>query len=78
MKEHPPTETHAPAGNSQFYSSLLASLGEMNKLLPRSEYPKLHQEITDNLSSAAENANSAEFLITAIRLELYALLALSR
>ncbi|HNX93029.1 MAG TPA: hypothetical protein PKI17_05840, partial [Syntrophomonas sp.] len=64
--------------NSQFYSALLASLGEMNKLLPKSEYPKLHQEIADYLSSAAENANSAEILITAIRLELYALLALSR
>jgi hypothetical protein len=78
MKEHSPAETHAPARDSQFYSALLASLGEMNKLLPKSEYQKLHQEIHDYLSSAAENTNSAEFLITAIRLELYALLALSR
>lgn len=78
MKEHPPAETHAPAGNGQFHSALLASLGEMNKLLPRSEYLKLHQEIADHLSSDAKNAESAEFLITAIRLELYALLALSR
>jgi hypothetical protein len=78
MKKTVPTDTYTPADSNQFNSALLASLGEMNKLLARSEYPKLHQEIADYLSSTAENANSDEALLTAIRLELYALLALSR
>lgn len=77
MKDNPPAETLSPASNSQFCSAMLASLNEMNKLLPKSEYPKLHQEIANYLSSVEENSNSADSLITAIRFELYALLALS-
>jgi len=77
MKDTPPAESHPPAGSNQFYSGLLVSLGELNKILPKSENEKLNQEIANYLSSAAENSNSADSLITAIRLKLYALLALS-
>lgn len=78
MKDNPPAENHPPAGSSQFYSGLLVSLGELNKILPKDEYQKLNQEITNYLSSTAGNTYSADSLITAIRLKLYALLALSR
>ena len=78
MKDNPPAENHPPAGSNQFYSGLLVSLGELNKILPKNEYEKLQQEIANYLSPTAENANSAESLIAAIRLKLYALLALSR
>ena len=78
MKDNPPAENHPPAGSNQFYSGLLVSLGELNKILPKNEYEKLQQEIANYLSPTAENTNSAEFLISAIRLKLYALLALSR
>ncbi|NLV20876.1 MAG: hypothetical protein GXY49_02650 [Syntrophomonadaceae bacterium] len=77
MKDNPPAKSHDPISSSEFYSHLFASLGDLNRLLTNSEYLKLQQEIDHHLSAAAENANSADFLLPAIRFKLYALLALT-
>lgn len=77
MKDKYPRLNHDNTSENQFYSNLLDSLGNLNKLLSNNQCPQLHQDITTFLSAVDNNSGQID-LLPAIRFKLYALLALTR
>lgn len=77
MENNPSAKSHNPLASNEFYSHLLDSLGDLNILLTDSDYLELQQEINALLLTSEKNSDWEELLLPAIRLKLYALLALT-
>lgn len=70
-------EKTAPTGGNPFLPAVLASLEELNRMLPPGQYPELQEEIRSVLTAATQEYDSPDFLAAAIRCKLFALLALT-